>query len=197
MDDSRGLKLLQSRPRYSRLAATTTSGKYHQTKTKHQIAQASKLGRSTPYASFALLPATLTTLTPKHINIGVYIQPRRLDTPPPRLPRPIGDVVDDHRHRRVSDIAGDEGPETLLPGGIPQLKPHRAVLQVPATTDPGSRCQHVFRLGCIVDVHDMHRTQKMAAASRRCASCAAWVCALLLLQFINRSEGEVQSQSTC
>lgn len=66
-------------------------------------------------------------------------------------PRPIGDVVYDHRHGRVSDVAGDERSEPLLPGGIPKLQPHRAVLQVPATvasitsTHPqatGSRLSH-------------------------------------------------------
>lgn len=33
------------------------------------------------------------------------------------------DVVDDHRHGGVPDVAGDEAPEALLSRRVPQLQP--------------------------------------------------------------------------
>lgn len=34
------------------------------------------------------------------------------------------DVIDHHSHRGVAYVARNETPETLLPGGVPQLQPH-------------------------------------------------------------------------
>ena len=42
----------------------------------------------------------------------------------------VGDVVHHHRHRRVTNIAGDKRPETLLARRVPKLQPHCPVLQV-------------------------------------------------------------------
>lgn len=33
-------------------------------------------------------------------------------------------VIDDHSYCRVSNVAGDETPETLLSSSVPQLQPH-------------------------------------------------------------------------
>lgn len=41
-----------------------------------------------------------------------------------------GDVIDHNRNRGVPDVGRDEGAETLLAGGIPQLKAHCTVFQV-------------------------------------------------------------------
>ena len=40
------------------------------------------------------------------------------------------DVVDDDGDGGVSDVGGDERAEALLPRRVPQLQPHRPVLQV-------------------------------------------------------------------
>lgn len=34
------------------------------------------------------------------------------------------DVIDHHSHRRVTYVAWDKTPKTLLPGGVPQLQPY-------------------------------------------------------------------------
>lgn len=42
----------------------------------------------------------------------------------------IGDVIDDNSDRGIPNVAWYEAPETLLAGGVPQLKANRPVLQV-------------------------------------------------------------------
>eukprot|EP00740_Mantoniella_antarctica_P012457 CAMPEP_0181373696 /NCGR_PEP_ID=MMETSP1106-20121128/15543_1 /TAXON_ID=81844 /ORGANISM="Mantoniella antarctica, Strain SL-175" /LENGTH=277 /DNA_ID=CAMNT_0023491465 /DNA_START=906 /DNA_END=1742 /DNA_ORIENTATION=- len=52
--------------------------------------------------------------------------------PPRRVQkaRPARHVIHHHRHRAVADVRWDQRAEALLPGRVPQLQPHRAVLQV-------------------------------------------------------------------
>mmetsp|Transcript_45222 Transcript_45222/g.114492 ORF Transcript_45222/g.114492 Transcript_45222/m.114492 type:complete len:307 (-) Transcript_45222:164-1084(-) len=66
-----------------------------------------------------------------HDHVAAALRPHLLD--PARGVEEggaVADVVHDHRHAAVADVAGDEAAEALLPGGVPQLQPHGAVLQV-------------------------------------------------------------------
>ena len=42
----------------------------------------------------------------------------------------VGDIIDHNSHRRVPYVGGDEAAEPLLSRRVPQLQPHRPVLQV-------------------------------------------------------------------
>ena len=49
----------------------------------------------------------------------------------PRSQRQLtGDIVNDDGNGRVPDVRGDETPEPLLPGSVPELQSNCAVLEV-------------------------------------------------------------------
>lgn len=41
----------------------------------------------------------------------------------------VGDIIDNNCDGRVTDVVGDEGPETFLAGGIPKLQSDGLLLE--------------------------------------------------------------------
>lgn len=76
------------------------------------------------------------------------------------------DVVDDHRHGGVPDVAGDEAPEALLSRRVPQLQPdlrfRETQLRLPPSSESLDTLGSPHTLAHTAHTHNTqntHRTQ--------------------------------------